>query len=409
MRILTTIILLFYWFQIFAQTANSKPSVYLDCQTNCHFTYLRQEVDFINYARDRQGADIYVLVTNQRASAGSQEIQMIFIYQSIDYLKSDTIKYYREANISDLDEMQLFKKNFKKGLLPVLIQDNMVDYISYTVELDSTSIFETETIDPWNYWSFNIGLNMNIRGEESFQEQEYFGRVSASRVTKKEKVFLLVWANLEESSFTLSDGNEVTSDNKRYRAFGQWVGSISDHWSAGVRALVGSSSFGNTDFEATVRPAIEFNVYPYSQNSTRRFSFMYTAGIVYNNYTLPTLFDQLEETLLRHGLDIEFEQTQPWGAIEFDIEFDQYLHDLSLYSISFNPNIELNLFKGLKLEFGGFISFVGDRINISKEDISDQDIILQNKQLDTSYSYASYVGFNYRFGSKNNNIVNPRF
>ena len=58
---------------------------------------------------------------------------------------------------------------------------------------------------------------------------------------------------------------------------------------------------------------------------------------------------------------------------------------------------------------GAYVSYIGDRINISKGEISAQDIILQNRQLDSSYSYYTYFGFNYRFGSKNNNVVNSRF
>jgi len=220
---------------------------------------------------------------------------------------------------------------------------------------------------------------------------------------------LISWYNFDKSSFTLSDSSVVKSENERFRVFGQYVKSIGDHWAVGVRSLVGSSTFGNTDFSATVRPAVEFNVFPYSVSSTKRFSFMYTIGGVYNDYTELTVFDKTKETLARHGLDIEYEQTQPWGSTAFDIRFDQYLRDLSLYSISFNPNIELNIVKGLRLQFGGFVSFVGDRINITKGEVSDQDIILQNRQLDTNYSYSTYFGFNYRFGSKNNNIVNPRF
>jgi len=407
MRSIFTITFTLLCLYISAQESSSKPSVFLDCQTNCYLTYLRQEVSYLNYARDRQGADVYVLVTAQNASAGAREIQMIFLYDGISQLTSDTIKYYREANISDLEEMELFKKNFKQGMLPVLAVGGMADKISYEVE--SSEVVEELEFDPWNYWSFNVSLNLDVNGEASFEEQGYFGRVSGSRVTEKEKITLISWYNFDKSSFTLSDSSVVKSENERFRVFGQYVKSIGDHWAVGVRSLVGSSTFGNTDFSATVRPAVEFNVFPYSVSSTKRFSFMYTIGGVYNDYTELTVFDKTKETLARHGLDIEYEQTQPWGSTAFDIRFDQYLRDLSLYSISFNPNIELNIVKGLRLQFGGFVSFVGDRINITKGEVSDQDIILQNRQLDTNYSYSTYFGFNYRFGSKNNNIVNPRF
>ena len=144
-------------------------------------------------------------------------------------------------------------------------------------------------------------------------------------------------------------------------------------------------------------------------NSTRRFTVRYSNGVAHNNYTEITIFDRLEETRWQHGVDVEFSQNQEWGTLSFDIEFDQFLYNPSLYSLSLNPNIELNVVKGLSLEFGGFISFVSDRINIAKGEISDQDIILQNRQLDTNFTYFSFFGFNYRFGSQNNNIVNPRF
>ncbi len=395
----------------FSQTSILRPDVFLDCQqTNCYEVYLKQEVDFINYIRDRQAADIYVLVTTQSASAGAREYQLIFSTEQGGAPVSDTLVYYRAANIAEAEEREQFVRYFKKGLLPHIARSEIMDYIEYDFDIDvSDGSPLQEEVDPWNYWSFNVSLNLNLNGEASFEEQGYFGRVSAAQVTEDHKIFFLGFHNYNSSTFTLSDGEEVNSINKRTRGFFQYVKSVNDHWSVGVRTLAGSSSFGNTDFEFILRPAIEYNIYPYSENSTKRFTLLYSAGLDYRDYTELTVFDKLEESLFRQSLDIEFEQTQKWGDMSIDFEFDQFLHDLSLFSISINPNIELNIVKGLSIEFGGDISYVADRVNIAKAEISDQDIILQNRQLDTSYSYSSYFGFNYRFGSQNNNIVNPRF
>lgn len=394
-----------------AQEISTKPSIFLDCQTNCFTTYLRQEHGYVNYKRERQGADVYILVTQQSASAGAREIQMIFDYADPSLSSGDTIKYYRPANVSEVEQRDLFVNNFKKGILPALLKSDIADRIDFTVkkiEEESSSINE-DVKDPWKLWSFNLGLDTRVNGEASFSEQFYSGRFSASQVKEGYKFFVFTRYSLNQSTFTLSDGEEVKSENRRSTVFTQYVKSLSPKWSLGARASAGSSSFGNTDFEAFFKPAIEYNIFPYSESSTKRFSFLYSVGLEYRDYTELTVFDKLQESRWRQGFDVEYILTQKWGEIEFDIEFDQYLHDLSLYSISFNPNIELNLVRGLSLEFGGDISFVGDRINISKGEISDQDIILQNRQLDTNYSYFSYVGFNYRFGTRNNNIVNPRF
>lgn len=409
MKWILTLILTVYGISLSGQGHIPAPDVFLDCQTNCFLNYIRQEVNYINYQRDRQDANVYTLVTSQNASAGAREMQLIFIYDEFPGLDRDTIKYIREQNISELEEMQLFEYHFKKGLLPAILQTEIANDLDYDIEFTSETLEQVETEDPWDFWSFNVRFNLNISGESRFSEQGYSGRVSGSRVTEESKITFVTWYNLDQAEFTLSDGETVFSENERYRVFGQYVKSISDHWSAGVRGLLGSSTFGNTDFEATLRPALEFNIFPYSENSTKRFTLMYSTGLVYNDYMEETVFGKLQESRWRQSFDVEFEQSKPWGSLSADIEFDQFLHDLSLLSLSFNPNIELNIIKGLRLEFGGFISFVGDRINISAGEISDQDIILQNRQLNTDYSYATYMGFNYRFGSKNNNIVNPRF
>jgi hypothetical protein len=185
--------------------------------------------------------------------------------------------------------------------------------------------------------------------------------------------------------------------------------SLDAHWSAGYRASLGSSTFGNTDLEGSFRPAIEYNIYPYGQAATRRFSFNYSIGPEYRDYTEITIFDKVSETILRHRLDIEFSQTQKWGELEVDAGFSQFLHDPSLYSAFLNPNLNWLVVTGLSIDFGGVISFVGDRINIPKAELSDEEILLQIRQLDTSYRYFTYIGVNYRFGSKFNNFVNPRF
>jgi len=387
------------------------PSVFVDCQSNeCFERYLKQEVTYLDYVFDRQVADVHILVTDQNASAGSREVQCAFIYKDELGIASDTIVYYREANISELDRQNQFVSTVKRGVLPLILRSNLVDKITYEVDApQDTSSSDNIAIDPWNYWSFELGLNLNVRGESSFMQQGIFTNIAASRIRKESKTNIWTWYNYDESQFTLSDGEVVESFNRRIGAFLRHVWSINDHWSYGFVGFGGSSTFGNIDLELRPRAAVEYNIFPYSDNSTRRFTVRYSNGVVHNNYNEITIFDRLEETRWQHGVDVEFNQNQEWGTLSFDVEFDQFLHNLNLYSLSFNPNIELNIVKGLSLELGGFISFVSDRINIAKGDVSDQDIILQNRQLDTNFTYSSFFGFNYRFGSQNNNIVNPRF
>ena len=376
---------------------------------NCDFTYIKQEVPFVNYVRDRQVADIYILATNQRAAAGTQEIQLAF--EGINQFEGlrDTLIFYFQANVSDAADREIFVKQLKTGLLPYLIKSGITDQIDYKVSADNIQQTTEEEPDPWNYWSYNIGAGGSYNGEASFTSFDSEIRASAQRVTAEKKILFFTRYEYERETFTLTNGEIVESLIDRFFVFTEYVLSINEHWSYGFRSDIGSSSFGNTDIDGAFSPTVEYNVFPYSDVSTRRFSFRYSIGPEHYNYTEVTVYDKLSETLFRHDLRMEFEQVQKWGDISIDGRIRQYLHDLDLFSIRINPNIELNIIKGLRLDIGGEIEYVGDRINIAKSAITDQDILLGIKQLNTDYSFNTYIGFNYRFGTQRNNIVNPRF
>jgi len=392
-------------------STSDRPKLFIDCNTRCDMVFIKQEMTFVNYVQDRQAADVFVLATDQRASAGTREIQFIITGQKRFEGQIDTIQFYREANVSDSEAREQFLKYLKKAMLPYAMQTSLVDLIEYSIPIkDEDQIVENkEERDPWNNWSFSLRANAFLNGESSFQQSELSGSIGGTRITEQSKIRFFTFYNYETSSFTLSDGEEVSTTINRNRNALLYVKSINDHLSVGGEIEAGSSTFGNTDFEAAFKSAIEYNIYPYSDNSTRRFSIRYSIGPEYFNYTEKTIFDRETETRLRQGIDIEFNQTQKWGNISIFASTEQFLHNLNQYNVELNPDVELNLLKGLSLNFGGFISFVNDRINIAQTEFSDEDILLQAIQLDTNYTYATYLGFNYRFGTQNNSVVNPRF
>ena len=393
---------------LYSQNLKNRPDIFIDCQMNCDWIYIKQEIRFVNYMQDRQEADIYILATRQRTGAGGREVQLAFIGNNEFSTIRDTIKYFTDPNATDAIEREQFVKELKKGLLQFLVQTPMIDQITYDVELEEGATDNTDVDDPWNNWVFNIGGNGWLNGESTYSSIDLTGRFSASKITDKHKIMFSTFYNYEKSTFKLTGGDE-SFVKRSYNFRLLYVKSLSPNWSVGLNTRTGSTTFGNTDISTTFKPAVEYNIFPYSEASTRRFSFNYSVGPEYYNYTDTTIFDRMSETRMRHGLDIEFDQTQKWGNVSFDIGIQQYLHDLELFNAYINPNIEWQIFKGLSLDLGGYASFVSDRINIAKSDISDEDILLQIKQLDTDFTYFTYFGLNYRFGSKYNNYVNPRF
>jgi hypothetical protein len=91
------------------------------------------------------------------------------------------------------------------------------------------------------------------------------------------------------------------------------------------------------------------------------------------------------------------------------IEGANYLDDFSKRRLVLFQQVSARLFKGFSFNMYGGLSLLRDQIYLSKGGATDQEILLQRRQLSTSYSYFTGIGLTYTFGSIFNNVVNPRF
>jgi len=214
-------------------------------------------------------------------------------------------------------------------------------------------------------------------------------RFSASKITEKVKIEPRIYYNYSKSIFSFEGEEDDEFVITNSGASLKYVKTISQHWSAGFFADLAESSFSNFDLSASLQPAIEYNYFPYSEVQKKRFSALYRIGPVYNNYVETTIFDK--------------------GSFDIDLTSGNYLHDWELLFISLRPWIELNIVKGLSLDFGGSISLNRNQVNIPKGDATRDDVLLQQIQLKSNYNYYVWTGFSYRFGSRYNNVVNARF
>jgi hypothetical protein len=122
-----------------------------------------------------------------------------------------------------------------------------------------------------------------------------------------------------------------------------------------------------------------------------------------------TIYDKIRENLWLHSLSASYEVVQKWGTIDFVLEYSNYLHDWSKNNLSLDGYLSLRIAKGLSVSFGGGASLIHDQLNLVKQDLTYDEILLQRKELATQYSYFLSLGLTYTFGSIYNNVVNPRF
>src|SRR4051812_41803062 len=67
--------------RVTSDSGGAALSVYVDCQEYeaCDFDFFRTELTFVNWVRDRQVADVHILVTTQTTGAGGSEFTATFI------------------------------------------------------------------------------------------------------------------------------------------------------------------------------------------------------------------------------------------------------------------------------------------------------------------------------------------
>ena len=56
-----------------------------------------------------------------------------------------------------------------------------------------------------------------------------------------------------------------------------------------------------------------------------------------------------------------------------------------------------------------FAGLIHDQVYLPKGGATEQEILTRRRQLESAYNFFTGFGINYRFGSKINNFVNPRF
>lgn len=382
----------------------AAPKVFIDCR-RCDRDYIRTEITFVNYVRDRQDADVHVLITTQRTGSGGQEYTMEFIGQR-DYSSiRHTLKYV--SNRTDVrDEVREgYVEALKKGFFPFVMHSPIADHISilFKEELEPTAVE-----DKWNFWIFNVGLRGSVSGEESRSERSIRGNISANRVTPEMKLRMSVSGEFEEDTFDIN-GDTIVSTSSEKEIDGMYVKSLGDHWSAGGWTELESSTYSNYDLKFNLAPAIEYNFFPYYEFTRRRLRVLYRLNYYYNNYIEKTIFDKTSESLWGQSLDVTLEVKQPWGNATISVDGSHYFHDASKNRVSLWGHMSIRLVRGLNLDIFGSYSRIHDQLNLPKGDASLDEILLRRRELATDYDYRISIGLSYTFGSVYSNVVNPRF
>lgn len=392
----------------FSQEENATLKVFLDCNS-CDNTYIKQNLGNVEFVRDQNFADVHLFFTRQTNGSGGRAYEIDFIGKNEFKDLNDQLSFSTDFNMTDDDIRKKTLKFIKLGLIRYWVKKGKVENISVViVNPEINEDVKENLVDPWNYWVFGVNANGWFNGQETSKFSNLNLSLSAKRVTEKNKFSFRMGFSENKSTFSYDGEDIVSKQNSKYINVSDVI-SISNHWSAGAKASVGSSVYSNKKFYWSFKPALEYNFFKYSESAKKQLTLAYENGLVHQDYIERSVFGEDKETLWEHQLNLGGSINQKWGNIYGEASFEQYLHDTTLNSLSFYLGTSIRLFKGFNLNLSGDYSITRNQINLPAGDVTLEELLLQQQQLQSGYNYFFNIGLSYSFGSIYNTIVNPRF
>lgn len=380
--------------------------VFLDCR-RCDRQFIRNEVRFVNYVRDRADAQVHVLITDQRTASGGRAYRLSFLALRETPVPDQVLQYTRSPDDSDDTARRGLAKVLKIGLLPYVADRLPLENLTIAFAGGEAAAPVQQERDPWHNWIFEVDLGGWFESESAQRSYSVDGSFSADRVTEQWRVRTEVEYEYDLDRIDQGDIS-VRNTEREWEVSASVVRSLSQHWSIGVFNNERSDPSFNADLRVYLAPAVEYSVFPYAEVHRRELTLSYFLGVEATDYAEPTIFDETAETLLRQSLRLDLRTRQPWGSARVGAEAAHYFHDWSHHRLSLFGRIDVRLFRGLAL--GAFINWerVRDQLYLPKGDATLEEILLSQRSLATSYELSGSLGFSYTFGSIYNNIVNTR-
>jgi hypothetical protein len=384
---------------------SSKLNVFFDCH-DCDFNYLKANMPFINFVRDKDLADVHVFVTETPAGSGGRIYNIAFIGQKRFANITRKLRFVRLPASTDNELRNGLRRVFTLGLICYIADTSLADKLDIQVsEIDSGQIKKPE--DKWDNWIFEIYMGGEINKETSQDDLQGNINLEANRITRKWKTRSDFSYDYEKQHID-TDKGVVTSISRRSDFDISQVKSVSPHWSVGTFGNIYSSTYHNTRLRTALDAAVEYNIFPYEQVNRREFTLAYYVGGDYTDYFQETIYLKTHEFLPRHRFRLLMRFNQPWGEARWEINASQYLHDLSKNSIDFYGRINYRLVRGLSFRISANFQIIHDQLYLARQQASLEELLLRQRKVKTDYELGISLGISYSFGSMYNNVVNTR-
>ena len=235
----------------------SPIRIFLDCNFSCDEDFLKREITFVDYMRDRRDADVHVLVTTQETGGGGTEYTLKFIGLGSFAGVEQTLRYASPQTATADERRKGIAEVIKLGLVRYVSEAPQSQRLKVTFSPEEGGAKPAGQKDPWNLWVFRTNVGGSFNGEESNTNHSLRGSASANRTTDDWRLSFAANADYRSETFQLNDAETFVSVTRNSGGDATIVKSLTQHWSAGLLGNAQSSTFLNYDLRLRIAPGLD--------------------------------------------------------------------------------------------------------------------------------------------------------
>ena len=369
--------------------------------------YMRRRMRYVDFVKEPAFADVHIIISNRVTGSGGQVYSLMFNNLTSDNMSDYTVSATTLSSDTYEEERKKITDALALGIMPYISQTKASEQLVFKYNGNDEDMNGENVEDPWNNWTFRGDVSGNANLEESRKSYYYSFNVRGDKVTEDWRIRNNARRSVNTKKYT-SDGEDYSSINTTTYASSSVVKSINSRWSVGAFVNLYNSNYQNLFYSISVKPAIEYNIFPWDISDRKVFTIAYYIGPKWNKYYEETIYDKLNENLWEQSLNLDLQLVQTWGEINGGLHATNYLQDWSKNRITFDSNLSVRIIRGLSLRMGFRLENVHDQIYLAKGDVSLEDVLLNKVQLPSTFEVGADFGLRVQFGSIYNNIVNNR-
>lgn len=369
--------------------------------------YMRRRMRYVDFVMEPAVADVQVIINDRVSGSGGQVYSLMYNNITLDNLSNYTISATTLASDTYEEKRKKITDALELGLMPYVSQTKASEKLVLNYKGGDVTEENENLKDPWNNWTFRGDVSGNMNLEESRKTYNYAFFARADKVTEDWKYRNNARRSVNTKKY-VSEGEDYSSINTSTYASSSVVKSITSRWSAGAFGNLYNSNYQNMVYSISIKPAIEYNIFPWDISDRKVFTIAYYIGPEWMKYYEETIYDKLSESLWEQSLRLDLQLVQTWGEVQAGLNATNYLQDWSKNRITLDTNLSVRIVRGLSVRMGFRVENVHDQIYLAKGDVSLEDVLLNKVQLPSTFEIGADFGLRIQFGSIYNNIVNNR-